>query len=126
MLSSFYTVTLSFQVLLISVNCNFYNHSVGGLKSETDFLFSIININKSKENKILIITDSRLLYNVELFKRVTNEPKNYTIIFKYRADCTTGRPTFLEMKDIEVIRYINYLRHFEHTFIFAEHASHHH
>lgn len=52
-----------------------------------------------------MITDSRLLYKVELFKRVTNEPTNYTIIFKYRADCTTGRPTFLEMNaELKVIR----------------------
>lgn len=46
---------------------------------------------------MIIIPGSELLYEVELFKRVTNKPMNYTIIFKYHTDCTTGRPTFLEI-----------------------------
>lgn len=64
-----------------------------------------------------IITDSRLLYEVELFKRVTNEPTNYTIIFKYRADCTTGRPTFLEMnEEMMVIMFLTRISKFFYLF----------
>lgn len=45
----------------------------------------------------MIITDSQLLYEGELFKRETNEPTNYTIVLKYRADSMTVRPTFVKM-----------------------------
>lgn len=94
-------VAISLQIILvehlITVDCNSFNHTAGSRSPFGISLFSKVSIFQSKRKIKLNFSKTDLLHEGDLFQRVTTDPRNYSIAFKYHAHSFSGPPFFVQL-----------------------------